>query len=135
MKKLLSVSVSTLSPVDGLVKLGQPVPDSNLSSESNSVLPQQTQRYIPGSFDCAYLPVNAGSVPFCRVIRYCSGVSSLRHSSSDLRIFSVISIVVKVVIAFIIRRSRDISLQALLLLFFTGCGPAKPVLIYVPPTI
>jgi len=42
---------------------------------------------------------------------------------------------VKVVIAFIIRRSRDISLQALLLLFFTGCGPAKPVLIYVPPTI
>jgi hypothetical protein len=41
---------------------------------------------------------------------------------------------VKVVIAFIIRRSRDFSLQALLLLFSTGCGPAKPVLIYVPPT-
>jgi len=42
---------------------------------------------------------------------------------------------VKVVIAFIIRRSRDISLQALLLLSLAGCGPAKPVLIYVPPTI
>jgi hypothetical protein len=39
------------------------------------------------------------------------------------------------VIAFIIRRSRDISLQALLLLSLAGCGPAKPVLIYVPPTI
>lgn len=38
-------------------------------------------------------------------------------------------------IAFIIRRSREISLQALALLFFTGCGPAKPVLIYVPPSI
>jgi hypothetical protein len=44
MKKLLSVSVSTLCSVDGCVKLGQPVPDSNLSSESKSSLPQQTQR-------------------------------------------------------------------------------------------
>ena len=41
----------------------------------------------------------------------------------------------KVVIAFIIRRARDIRLQALLLLLFSGCGPAKPVLIYVPPSI
>jgi hypothetical protein len=38
------------------------------------------------------------------------------------------------VIAFIIRRFRDIRLQALLLLL-TGCGPAKPVLIYTPPSI
>lgn len=48
---------------------------------------------------------------------------------------SAISIVVKVVIAFIIRRARDIRLQALLLLLSSGCGPAKPVLIYVPPSI
>ena len=41
----------------------------------------------------------------------------------------------KVVIAFIIRRARDIRLQALLLLLSFGCGPAKPVLIYVPPSI
>ncbi len=42
----------------------------------------------------------------------------------------------KVVIAFIIRRSGEISLQALLLLLVVaGCGPAKPVLIYVPPSI
>lgn len=40
----------------------------------------------------------------------------------------------KVVIAFIIRRFCDIRLQALLLLL-TGCGPAKPVLIYTPPSI
>jgi hypothetical protein len=52
-----------------------------------------------------------------------------------LRIFSVISIVVKVVTAFIIRRRRGFSLPALLLLCFTGCGPAKPVLIYAPPSI
>lgn len=37
--------------------------------------------------------------------------------------------------AFIIRRLRALRLQALVLLFFTGCGPAKPVLIYVPPSI
>jgi hypothetical protein len=42
---------------------------------------------------------------------------------------------VKVVIAFIIRRARDFRLQALLLLLSFGCGPAKPVLIYVPPSI
>ncbi len=90
MNRLWSVSVSTLSPVLGRVKLGHPVPESNLSSESKSGLPQQTQRYRPGSFDALYLPVNAGSVPFFLVIRYCSGVSSARHSSSVLRIFSVI---------------------------------------------
>ena len=38
--------------------------------------------------------------------------------------------------AFIIRRSRAVSLQAfLLLLALAGCGPAKPVLIYVPASI
>ena len=48
---------------------------------------------------------------------------------------SVISIVVKVVTAFIIRRLRDIRLQALAVLCLAACGPAKPVLIYVPPSI
>ena len=38
-----SVRPSTPSAVAGAVKLGQPVPDSNLVSESNSGSPQQTQ--------------------------------------------------------------------------------------------
>ncbi len=37
--------------------------------------------------------------------------------------------------AFIIRRLRDIRLQALTVLCLAACGPAKPVLIYVPPSI
>ena len=41
----------------------------------------------------------------------------------------------KVVTAFIIRRLRDIRLQALTVLCLAACGPAKPVLIYVPPSI
>jgi hypothetical protein len=43
MNRLASVSVSTLSGATGLVKLGHPVPESNLSSESKSGFPQHTQ--------------------------------------------------------------------------------------------
>ena len=39
-----SSSVSTASLAKGAEKLGQPVPDSNFVSESNSSLPQHTQR-------------------------------------------------------------------------------------------
>src|ERR1019366_3598517 len=90
MKRLESVSVSTLSGVAGLVKLGQPVPESNFSSESKSAFSQQTPREAPGSFDALYFPVNAGSVPPLRAILNWSGVSCLRHSSSVLWIFSLI---------------------------------------------
>ena len=41
---LLSVSVTTLSSSVGSTKLGQPVPESNLSSERKSSAPQPAQR-------------------------------------------------------------------------------------------
>ena len=47
MKRLLSGRSSTCSRLAGSVKLGQPVPESNLVSEENSSAPQQTQRYMP----------------------------------------------------------------------------------------
>lgn len=114
MNKLLSLSVSTLAFVAGRVKLGHPVPESNLSSESKSSFPQHTQRYTPGSLEALYFPVNAGSVPFCLVIRYCSGVSSARHWSSVFRIFSVICLVGFLSTAIIIRRWNRNSLQPFL---------------------
>jgi hypothetical protein len=43
MKKLESVAVLMLFWDMGAVKLGHPVPDSNLVSELNNSLPQQTQ--------------------------------------------------------------------------------------------
>jgi hypothetical protein len=44
MKKLESVFVRTLFCDMGAVKLGHPVPDSNLVRELNKSLPQQTHR-------------------------------------------------------------------------------------------
>src|SRR4051812_38625487 len=66
----------------GSVKLGHPVPESNFASELNSSLPHAAQRYIPSSFECTYLPVKGGSVPWRRITSYSSGVSCSRHSSS-----------------------------------------------------
>jgi hypothetical protein len=43
MKKARSVSVSTALSATGSVKLGQPVPESNLVSDENSSWPQQAQ--------------------------------------------------------------------------------------------
>lgn len=62
---LWSASVVTLFSVAGAKKLGQPVPESNLASEPNRSLPQQTQRYVPSSLQLLYFPLNGGSVPFC----------------------------------------------------------------------
>jgi hypothetical protein len=42
MERLLSISVVTLSLAIGAQKLGHPVPESNLVSELNRSLPQQT---------------------------------------------------------------------------------------------
>ncbi len=42
-----SSKVASAPSATGLVKLGQPVPDSNLSAEENSGSPQQTQAYVP----------------------------------------------------------------------------------------
>src|SRR3954470_14257475 len=47
---LLSGTSSTAPATAGSVKLGQPVPESNLASELNSSAPQAPQRYIPSAF-------------------------------------------------------------------------------------
>src|SRR4051794_35105604 len=88
MKRLLSGRSSTCSRLAGSVKLGQPVPESNLVSEEKSSVPQPTQRYMPCSWLSQCSPVNGASVPARRVTSYCSGVSCWRHSCSDLRTFS-----------------------------------------------
>jgi clan AA aspartic protease (TIGR02281 family) len=80
------------------------------------------------------LPEQAGSVPFLRVIRYCSGVSWACHSASVFLIFSVMSVAVNVVIVFIIRRTLRAGLLTAAIAAL-GCGPAKPVLLYVPPSV
>src|SRR3954452_696393 len=87
----LSSRISTASATLGSVKLGQPVPESNLVLESNSSAPQPAQRYTPSSCLSQYLPVNARSVPPLRSTSYCSGVSSSRHCWSVFSIFVVIS--------------------------------------------
>ena len=48
---LWSGRTSTASATAGSVKLGQPVPESNLASELNSAVPQAPQRYIPSAFE------------------------------------------------------------------------------------
>ncbi len=52
----------------GSVKLGQPVPLSNFSPESNNSLSQQTQPYLPGSYLEQCSPENLASVPFFLVM-------------------------------------------------------------------
>jgi len=66
----------------GAEKLGHPVLESNFVPEENNGVPQHTQEYRPARFSSQWGPVKARSVPCLRVIRYCSGVSCPRHSSS-----------------------------------------------------
>src|SRR5205085_11289921 len=79
---LMSRSSSTWSSAAGAVKLGQPQPESNLASDSNSVWPQPAQTYVPFRCSCSYSPENGRSVAFSRSTAYCIGVNSLRHSAS-----------------------------------------------------
>src|SRR5690554_3790133 len=72
----------TASIATGAWKLGQPLPDSYLASESKSAAPHATQRYSPASLWFQYLPVKGGSVAEQRQTAYCSSVSSSRHSAS-----------------------------------------------------
>src|SRR5262249_55002982 len=88
MKSDRSVSVLMFSGAIGCQKLGHPVPESNLASDENRALPQQTQRNSPFSCQFAYLLVNGRSVPFWRVTWYCSGDSCFCHSESVLTTFS-----------------------------------------------
>src|SRR5262245_27070413 len=91
MNSELSASSRTFPPLMGAQNDGHPVPDSNFVSESNSGVPQQTQRYLPFARLFQYSPLNARSVPFLRVTLNCSGVSCAFHSASDLRILSTMS--------------------------------------------
>lgn len=84
-----SISV-TRSAIVGVVKLGHPLPDSNLVSDENSSAPHPPHRYVPSSWQSTYFPVNARSVPPPRSTAYCSGVSVARHSSSVLSISGLI---------------------------------------------
>src|SRR5262245_11463532 len=77
----------TASASVGAQKLGQPVPESNFVSDANSGAPQHTHLNMPSRFSRLSACENAGSVPCWRVTRYCSGVSSFRHSSSVLMLF------------------------------------------------
>src|SRR5260221_770935 len=49
------------------LKLGQPVPESNLVSEAKSSRPQAAQTYMPCSWLSTYLPVKGRSVPCLRM--------------------------------------------------------------------
>src|SRR5579863_9091737 len=71
---------------------GQPVPELNFVSDSNNGAPQQTQLYVPFSFESQYLPVKAGSVPALRATWNCSGDNCCFHSASVFVILSGISL-------------------------------------------
>jgi hypothetical protein len=75
MKWLVSSASSIFAASAGRTKLGQPQPESNLSSLLKSCSPHATQRYVPPSWQSQYSPVKARSVPLRRVTSYCCGVS------------------------------------------------------------
>src|SRR3970040_3026359 len=85
--RLLSASVRICSGLIGAQKLGHPVPESNLVSESKRSFPEQSRRYIPSSLQSWYWPENGLSVPLRLHTQNCSGVSSCFHSSSDFDTF------------------------------------------------
>ena len=78
---LVSVVVST-EPGRGSLKLGQPVPLSNLTLPSKSGASQPAQWKVPGRFSASRAQLPGRSVPCPRMMRYCSGVSRARHSAS-----------------------------------------------------
>src|SRR5688572_16108126 len=71
----------------GFQKLGQPEPDSYLASELNNGNPQPAHANVPSSFSSFRGLLKGLSVPFSRIIRYCSGVSVCFHSASLLVTF------------------------------------------------
>ena len=81
MPKLRSTVVST-APSTGVLKLGQPVPLSNLVLLSNKGCPQPAQANCPGRFSCRSAQLPGRSVPWPRMMSYCSGVRMARHSAS-----------------------------------------------------
>src|SRR6516162_6921773 len=80
---LTSLCSDTRCGSTGCVKLGQPVPESNLSVELNSGSPVATSTYSPGSWLFQNSLRNGGSVPAFCVISNCIGVSSFLSSAAD----------------------------------------------------
>src|SRR5580692_5453362 len=66
----------------GFVKLGHPVPLSNLSRLSKRGVSLHTEKYTPSSWLSQYSLRNGGSVPCSRVTSYWVGVRSFCHSAS-----------------------------------------------------
>jgi len=66
----LSSDSATLPSEIGDPKLGQPVPESNMASDLNRGLPQQTHLYTPLSPGFCLFPEKGRSVPFIRVTWY-----------------------------------------------------------------
>src|SRR5205085_5719806 len=64
------------------VKLGHPVPESNLSFDVNSGWPVVMSTYRPRAWLSQYRLWNGTSVSARWVTLYCSGLSSLRSSAS-----------------------------------------------------
>src|SRR4030066_2492499 len=79
----MSLFSLTFSFSIGLLKLGQPVPESYLSSELNRGSPDTTSTYMPGFLLSQYSLLNGLSVPSFCVTLYCSGASIFLSSSSD----------------------------------------------------
>src|SRR5919204_1703578 len=80
--KVVSVSSSIASALEGAKNAAQPQPESYFVSEVKSSAPHPEQRYVPGSKTWSYSPEKGASVPFSRRTWNCSGVSSARHSAS-----------------------------------------------------
>jgi len=60
---VVSETYSILSSDIGSQKLGQPEPESNLTSDEKSSSPQHVHLKFPSSLVSLYFPENGGSVP------------------------------------------------------------------------
>src|SRR5262252_3410527 len=73
--------------MNGLLKLGQPVPDSNFPSVAKSGAPQPTHRKTPRRCSRNRMDEQDRSVALPRRIAYWSGVSCAFHSASVFTTF------------------------------------------------
>src|SRR5438874_3411131 len=83
MPKLKSFTVVMIPGINGLVKLGQPVPDSNFASLANRGALHPAQWKTPRRCSVSRTEEHARSVEWPRRIAYCSGVNCFFHSASD----------------------------------------------------
>src|ERR1700722_9892812 len=83
MPRVSSLCSTTRPGSTGRVKLGHPVPDSNLSCEENSGSPVATSTYRPAAWLFQKSLWNGGSVAPSCVTSYCNGVRRAFRSASD----------------------------------------------------